>query len=98
MTGFTVTGRCPNDPANVNATSAPPAPAQAERRVHASTRHWLLGIFHHPPLPWPQRRQCCVPRTPTGGNDVTIEFWINAFIPLSVPGVTMPYPADTIRA
>ena len=42
--------------------------------------------------------QCCVPRTPTGGNDVTIEFWINAFIPLSVPGVTMPYPADTSKS
>ncbi|KAL9100192.1 MAG: hypothetical protein Q9187_009393, partial [Circinaria calcarea] len=92
---FTVNNFCPNDPADVkcciskSCTSASGKPGECLN----NGRSKCSGTFVTGRCPGPNDVQCCVAGS-APSNDVVVDFWINAFIPLNVAGVTKPYPKD----
>lgn len=99
QTGFTVDGACPNDPADVKCcfietcVDSSGSPGLCQNTASACD-----GIFVSNQCPGPNDVQCCVfgeeplDDEPEPSSDFEIVFWINAFIPVNVEGVTQPWP------
>lgn len=97
LSGFTVNNYCPKDPANVKcclSKSCTSASGDAGNCLN-NPGSKCSGTFVTRRCPGPTNVQCCVAGgSPAPNDDVVVDFYIKAFIPLTVPGVTKPYPKD----
>ena len=100
--GFTVSGACPRDPASVkcclskSCTNTAGQPGTCLNNPGPAT---CSGSFVTGRCPsTPNDVQCCVGGAGPANDEVTVDFWINAFIPLSVPGITEAYPKDLTKS
>jgi hypothetical protein len=99
-TAFTVTGACPNDPADVKCCIT----KQCTNTVgkggvclnNPSSVNKCSGSFVKGRCPGPSDVQCCVfdapPSNPGPGSQIDVSFWIKSFIPLNFEDVTHPWP------
>lgn len=105
--GFTVNNYCPNDPSNVKCCISKSCTSAGgdEGNCLNNPGSTCAGTFVTRRCPGPTNVQCCVAgrssSPSTGGSspapvvdDVTVDFYIKAFIPLNVDGVTKAYPKD----
>lgn len=97
LSGFTVNNYCPNDPTDVKcciSKTCTSASGDAGNCLN-NPGSKCSGSFVTRRCPGPQNVQCCVAgRSPAPSDDVVVDFYIKAFIPLNVEGVTKAYPKD----
>jgi len=97
--GFTVTGYCPDDPADVKCCLTKQCTDKdGDGGVCLNNDvSQCDGTFVTGRCPGPKDVQCCVfdpsPSVPHT-SEVDIYFWISAFIPLHMDGVTKAWPQD----
>lgn len=94
--GFVVTGYCPDDPANVKCCLSKACTSTAgSKGLCLNTGSGCDGTFVKNRCPGPSDVQCCIAEDSEGSddlNDIEVVFWINAFIPLYIEGVTKLVP------
>lgn len=104
--GFTVSNYCPNDPRNVKCCISKSCTSEAGDTGTCLNNpgSTCAGTFVTRRCPGPTNAQCCVADRSSPGaggsppaavvDDVFVDFYIKAFIPLNVDGVTEAYPKD----
>ncbi|KAI9862247.1 MAG: hypothetical protein M1813_004722 [Trichoglossum hirsutum] len=99
--GFTIKNYCPNDPVNIKCCigkSCTSVNGNAGTCLN-NPGSTCSGTFVTGRCPGPNDVQCCVASSPPPQiNDVVVDFWIKAFIPLHVDGVTKTYPKDSSKS